>query len=178
MLRLAEPLDPYESRTRIPILDELMEWATTVVRIPLLKGYDDLASDIGSSRPSSCSSPRTRRSSGSRTATPASDASFASPRSTSERSPRRRRHTLDLARRSRRSIDPARERSEDAGELAHRDAISVWWAVPMQGRAAVGRFWAFFPTEDRTTLSGIVNAPWKMGDDRRNLCRGVSTRRC
>ena len=61
---------------------------------------------------------------------------------------------------------------EDAGELAHREAISVWWAVPLRGRAAVGRFWAFFPTEDRTTLSGIVNAPWKMGDDRRNLLPG------
>jgi superfamily II DNA or RNA helicase len=67
---------------------------------------------------------------------------------------------------------PSRAALEDAGELAHRETINVWWAVPMQGRSSVGRFWAFFPTEDRTTLAGIVNAPWKMGDDRRNLLPG------
>ena len=46
MLRVAEPLDPHRIADEDPVLAELMTWAATVVRVPLLKGYDDLASDV------------------------------------------------------------------------------------------------------------------------------------
>ena len=46
MLRVAEPLDPHRIADEDPVLAELMTWATTVVRVPLLKGYDDLATDV------------------------------------------------------------------------------------------------------------------------------------
>lgn len=172
MLRLAEPLDPHRLSDEDPVLAELMSWAATVVRVPLLKGYDDLASDVRDF--------------------PAEFLLF---------SPHAKELTLEDRQADVRRViqvtnavdgaltldddgatstwrvavaqhQPSQKALEDAGELAHRDAISVWWAVPLRGRAAVGRFWAFFPTEDRTTLSGIVNAPWKMGDDRRNLLPG------
>jgi superfamily II DNA or RNA helicase len=42
----------------------------------------------------------------------------------------------------------------------------------MQNRSKLGSFWAFFPTEARTTLSGIINAPWKLDDARRLLLEG------
>jgi hypothetical protein len=45
--------------------------------------------------------------------------------------------------------------------------------VPLKGVSSLGQFWAFFPTESRTTLSGIVNAPWKVSDDRLNLLPGA-----
>ena len=45
------------------------------------------------------------------------------------------------------------------------------WAVPTRsGRR--GEFWAFFPTLDQTTLSGVVNAPWKLNEDRTRVIEG------
>ena len=67
---------------------------------------------------------------------------------------------------------PSKAALKDAGERAKRDVVRVTWAVPLLGRREVGHLWAFFPTGVRTTLAGIVNAPWKMGDDRRNLIEG------
>jgi superfamily II DNA or RNA helicase len=66
---------------------------------------------------------------------------------------------------------PSVSARKDAGELAGRDNLPVIWAVP-HGRPLPGRFWAFFPTEYVTTLSGIINAPWKTNEDRQNLLTG------
>lgn len=66
---------------------------------------------------------------------------------------------------------PSAEARKDAGELAGRDRLPIIWAVP-NGRPMPGRFWAFFPTEYVTTLSGILNAPWKTNEDRQNLLTG------
>ena len=59
----------------------------------------------------------------------------------------------------------------DAGAMAERDPIPLVWAVPTRARSR-GEFWAFFPTSDRTTLSGVVNAPWKLSDDRTTILPG------
>jgi superfamily II DNA or RNA helicase len=59
----------------------------------------------------------------------------------------------------------------DAGAMAERDRIPIVWAVPTRG-AGRGEFWAFFPISDRTTLSGVVNAPWKLSDDRTTMIPG------
>jgi hypothetical protein len=70
--------------------------------------------------------------------------------------------------------NPSKEAKREAGELADRDKIPIVWAVPTEGRrrTARGRFWAFFPTHYETTLSGILNAPWKTNEDRQNLLEG------
>jgi len=70
---------------------------------------------------------------------------------------------------------PSDRAKKDAGELADRDELPLAWAVPLGGRVARGRFWAFFPTEYTTTLSGILNAPWKTNEDRQNLLPGEFT---
>ncbi|WUC16557.1 DEAD/DEAH box helicase [Streptomyces sp. NBC_00564] len=41
VLRMARPLDEHRERAADPILDELLTWATTVVRLELLAGADD-----------------------------------------------------------------------------------------------------------------------------------------
>lgn len=41
VLRMARPLDAEAERTADPVLDELLAWATTVVRLPLLPRADD-----------------------------------------------------------------------------------------------------------------------------------------
>ena len=61
---------------------------------------------------------------------------------------------------------------EDGGVHAERKNLPLAWAVQKQGRIIRGRFWAFFPTETQTTVSGILNAPWKTNEDRQNLLPG------
>nr|MDT0527194.1 hypothetical protein [Streptomyces sp. DSM 41633] len=47
VLRMARPLDAERERAADPVLDELLGWATTVVRLPLLPGAADrLGHDI------------------------------------------------------------------------------------------------------------------------------------
>ena len=43
----------------------------------------------------------------------------------------------------------------------------------MAGARGVGEFWAYFPTSIQTTLSGIVNAPWKLSADRLAMVPGA-----
>jgi len=59
----------------------------------------------------------------------------------------------------------------DAGPLAPQDPEEKWrvpitWAVPENVGRQRGEFWAFFSTDSETTLSGILNAPWKTNVDR------------
>src|SRR5439155_23880433 len=64
----------------------------------------------------------------------------------------------------------------EAGELQGRDVLPLSWAVPMRTRSARGEFWAYFPTDYVTTLSGILNAPWKLTEDRKSLLDTVLNR--
>lgn len=56
----------------------------------------------------------------------------------------------------------------DAGSIFARDEVKVSWAVPLQGnpKSQRGKFWNYFPTKHETSLRGIVNAPFKMNEDR------------
>ena len=55
-----------------------------------------------------------------------------------------------------------------------RAQVEIQWAVPLKNRdVGYGRFWAFFPTQTKTTIRGIFNAPWKTPNDRQNLLRGT-----
>jgi superfamily II DNA or RNA helicase len=66
---------------------------------------------------------------------------------------------------------PSQAAKRDAGAMAEREEIPLAWAVERR-RGRVGSFWAFFPTLDRTTLSGVVNAPWKLNEDRTRVLEG------
>lgn len=61
----------------------------------------------------------------------------------------------------------------DGGAFVSRDVVPVIWAVPHSRKQEHGQLWAFFPTEFETTLSGILNAPWKTNEDRQGLLRGT-----
>lgn len=73
----------------------------------------------------------------------------------------------------RKVVAPTDEARDNAGEISVRDRLPVDWAVPMTASSSVGQFWAFFPTTFETTLSGILNAPWKTNPDRENLLLGA-----
>ncbi|MCV7115540.1 DEAD/DEAH box helicase family protein [Mycolicibacterium setense] len=64
---------------------------------------------------------------------------------------------------------PSLKALESAGHAARRESVTVSWALPLTGRVEVGQLSAFFPVKSDLTLSGRVNAPWKLSDDRINV---------
>ncbi|MBN8437138.1 MAG: DEAD/DEAH box helicase [Candidatus Accumulibacter sp.] len=61
----------------------------------------------------------------------------------------------------------------DATNLHAREVVPLAWAMPLDAkRESAGRFWAFFPTDTATRLPGILNAPWKVNNDRTALIKG------
>jgi superfamily II DNA or RNA helicase len=65
-----------------------------------------------------------------------------------------------------------KEARDRAGKLADRDEATVKWAVRPGGGRELGQFWSYFPTDDETTLRGVLNAPWLLSEDRRRLVEG------
>jgi superfamily II DNA or RNA helicase len=65
---------------------------------------------------------------------------------------------------------------KDAGALHGRKDIQevpLIWAMPLDSSEdSTGRFWAFFPTDTRSRVSGIINAPWKIDFGRSALVPG------
>lgn len=61
--------------------------------------------------------------------------------------------------------------SVEAGAIAARESVEVTWAVPITGsaRRQRGSFWNYFPTSHATSLRGIVNAAFKMNEDRHSM---------
>jgi superfamily II DNA or RNA helicase len=172
LLRVAHSLDPDESAEQDSILADLMKWAQTVVRIPLKGARAEVSKDLQAF-------PRQFVLFSSHVESLALDNRVESDRR--EITLRRRSDdALELVDRGERSAwrvvrakhRPSPAAARDAGEIAAREEVEIQWAVPIKDGGTNGNFWAFFPTESFTTLSGIVNAPWKLSDDRRNLLPG------
>ncbi|GAA2526637.1 DEAD/DEAH box helicase [Streptomyces fimbriatus] len=195
VLRMARPLDETAERATDPVLDELLGWATTVVRLPLLDGAADrLGQDMHGGQ-----------SAGSREEFPVGFQLF-SPHVAKvileDRRPRpvvrrtltverdRELHTVREERPGRHpsanrwrvftlTHEPTATARSSAGELHDRVSLDISWAVPEYEKDATtglmssprgrGRFWSFFPTKYEMTLSGILNGAWKTNEDRQNL---------
>ncbi|WP_069172947.1 DEAD/DEAH box helicase [Streptomyces griseus] len=198
VLRMARPLDVEQERADDDVLDKLLRWATTVVRLPLKPGAAErLGRDISGHR---------SRDGRVTDAFPAHFQLFSSHVGQvllhDERSmpPARREISIEhkgshrtlkeVARGAKQTIEqwkvfsatysPAGEAAESAGELHGRPVLEISWAVPEYTvrsglyTAPVGRgsFWAFFPTKYEVSLTGILNAPWKTNEDRQHLLDG------
>jgi superfamily II DNA or RNA helicase len=178
VLRMAQPLDPGEFRRTDPVLKELLDWATTVVRLPLAPGAADrLGADL-KAFPVEFS----LFSAHVGTVT-LEDRRFGRPlvrqifqhvdgarRVLQEERPdgETRNHVWRVFSRTHR---PSPEALRAAGELHDRPEIDISWAVP-QRSGSRGMFWAYFPTKFATTLRGILNAPWKTSEDRQAIFDG------
>ncbi|MEU4494766.1 DEAD/DEAH box helicase [Streptomyces sp. NPDC023998] len=178
VLRMARPLDTLAERRNDPILDELLEWAVTVVRLPLLSGAAlRLSKDIREfPRQFPLFSPHVgtvdledRRS------TPVYHRQLRGHLSGTT-------HTLKVVGGGKepteemwqvftKSHEPTPTAREAAGELHDRALIDISWAVPSTSQG-LGKFWAYFPTNYPTTLRGILNAAWKTNEDRQHLLDG------
>ncbi|WP_406081234.1 DEAD/DEAH box helicase family protein [Streptomyces zaomyceticus] len=194
VLRMARPLDDAAERAADPVLDELLGWATTVVRLPLLDGAAErLGKDMhgGSSAGGREEFPfgfqffsphvakvvledRRPRPVVRRTLTVERDGELHSVREERPGNPpsdnKWRVFTL--------AHEPTAAARSSAGELHDRVALNISWAVREYERDAGGllsspkgrgRFWSFFPTKYEMTLSGILNGAWKTNEDRQNL---------
>jgi superfamily II DNA or RNA helicase len=180
VLRMAQPLDRDRAAAADTILAELLQWATTVVRLPLKPTQvNRLGRDLANF--------------------PAEFALFSPHVGTVTLEDRRAakaikrqifhqvdgdHRTLQIDSQSRgtetvnwrvftKTHRPSATALGEAGELHDRPEIDISWAVPDRtGREnKPGQFWAYFPTNYTTTLRGILNAPWKTSEDRQNLYR-------
>ncbi|RCG31638.1 ATP-dependent helicase [Sphaerisporangium album] len=179
VLRIAHLLDADQERMSDATLDELMSWAATVVKLPLRNGgvADRLSEQLRNF--------------------PEVFAVF-SPHAgrvilEDRRGEPYRREIIvggEGVRRSLRVVDNGVEAEPlgwsvfetysrlsdeawtDAGEYRNRVEVPIAWAVPDSGWQREGTFWAFFPTEYKTTLSGVLNAAWKTNEDRQHILRG------
>ncbi|MEU0074273.1 DEAD/DEAH box helicase [Streptomyces sp. NPDC006332] len=199
VLRMARPLDADAERALDSVLDELLSWATTVVRLPLLPGAAGrLALDMHGGR-TSAGSDREEFPLGFQLLSPHVGKVVLEDRR--PRPPVRRVLTIaqsgDLRtvveeRTGRPTVssgwrvfstshEPGPAARADAGELHDRLALDLAWAVPALVRdeksglhvspqaRGRGRFWSFFPTKYEMSLSGILNGAWKTNEDRQNL---------
>lgn len=175
VLRYTQVLDPVEEAAADPTLGNLMQWASTVAKLPLRQGAgawlsEDLAEFPGEFL---LFSPHV------------SPLQLEDLRGAEEgrelSSVRGDDGTVDLrvdGVRSRwqvlrRTYRPSPAARDDANEAFLRDTLPIMWAVPLDRGRPGGEFWAFFPTEYECAVDGILNAPWKTNEDRQNLLRGV-----
>ncbi|MHB9861463.1 DEAD/DEAH box helicase [Streptomyces sp. YIM S03343] len=203
VLRMARPLDMDQERSDDPMLDSLLRWATTVVRLPLLPGAAErLGHDIAGHR---------YRDGRTVDGFPTGFQLFSSHvgqvllLDDRPRPPVRREITVEndgihrTIREIRRGAKPyiaqwrvyalehipTAEARSSAGELHDRGIIDVSWAVPeytvKDGLFTVppgrGEFWSFFPTKYPVSLTGYLNAAWKTNEDRQNLLDGSAFNR-
>jgi superfamily II DNA or RNA helicase len=177
VLRMARLLDVAGSRSTDPVLDDLLRWATTVVRLPLVAGVAGrLAIDLHKF--------------------PVEFPLFSSHVGTITLVDRRGRpqqrqidhrssgnkHFIQESRLDGSVVEhewrvftvthrPSRTALGSAGELHDRPEIDISWAVP-RSSGARGLFWSYFPTKFATTLRGLLNAPWKTSEDRQAIFDG------
>ncbi|KGN30534.1 hypothetical protein N802_06875 [Knoellia sinensis KCTC 19936] len=181
-MRLAKVLDPVQDGSaRDAYLKELMQWATTVVVAPLSIDAMPLAKRLNDFPPEfvlfSAHIERARlrneveSADGERKVAPSdrtvtrevADDGFVTLRGGQMPT------VWSLARTM---VHPTAAALKEAGHVAAREAVEVQYAVKFPPGVGLGRFWAYFPTQFVTTMSGIVNAPWKLSDDRLGLLEG------
>jgi superfamily II DNA or RNA helicase len=181
VLRMAQPLDLAADRKDDEQLDELMQWASTTVVLPLHRGATARLGRDLERFPAHFMlfSPHVDR-------LVLEDTRSGSPlRREIAQETQGVNHRIVETRNGKKqstedwyvfSVDhtPSAAAAETAGELHDRPVVTLSWAVPGKGvpqRQKRGTFWAYFPTHYDTTLTGILNAPWKTPEDRQNLTK-------
>ncbi|MFD3554111.1 DEAD/DEAH box helicase [Streptomyces goshikiensis] len=199
VLRMARELDMATESLRDRVLGELLEWAVTVVRLPLLTGAADrLGKDMHGHQGRASHETREEFPSGFHLFSPhvgqvvledRRQRPIARVLRAEQDAGLRAIHEERVGKPSDTSRwqvfththEPTESARRDAGELHDRVSIDVSWAVPAyraDERTGLlsaadargrGRFWSFFPTKYEMTLSGILNGAWKTNEDRQNL---------
>lgn len=168
-LRLAWTLDPAAAFRADPILAEMSTWATTVVKVPLKDGVaSQLSQEIEEFDESfNLFAPHVR------VLDLVDRVANVSRRFAAAKKGNRVTLTTHDGEREWLVVSadhkPSSQALDSAGHSARRDSVTVSWALPLSGAVGVGQLSAYFPVKSDITLSGRVNAPWKLSDDRINV---------
>lgn len=176
-LRVPSLIDAPALAARDGHLAELMEWATTVIRLPLVRAGGRIRVELARFDPACMLfMPNLGR----------LDISLEEPDGSLQRHTFRREQVDEnlvsiveeegsskvwrvLERRHRVSPDVM----ASLPEHLRREEVTVSYALEQRTSAtSTGRFWAWFPLQDETTASGIFNAPWQVTDDRTAMLPG------
>ncbi|MHA7181617.1 DEAD/DEAH box helicase [Arthrobacter sp. MDB2-24] len=170
ILRLATPVDPYDAAAEDDVLAELLPWASTVVKLPLRGNVSWLSTEMKNF--------------------PAEFLLFSDKIRSLEFDDRFEGSTVlwtadrqgnrvtltDSTSNSdwlifKQQHEVSTQAAVEAGSIVARKQIDVTWAVPITGnqRRKLGRFWNYFPTQHETSLRGLVNAAFKMNEDRHSI---------
>ncbi|WP_328759250.1 DEAD/DEAH box helicase [Streptomyces sp. NBC_00271] len=179
VLRMAQVLDEAAERRSDSRLDSLMEWASTVVVLPLKPGAADrLGGDLHnfpvhfqlfSSHVDTVMLEDGRT--GRQHLRVINQSALGDAHTIREQVDGRQVRTEQWHVFSR-DHAPSPEALDAAGDQHGRPTIRISWAVPGRGvknRSERGDFWAYFPTHYNTTLTGVLNAAWQTSPDRQNL---------
>ncbi|MHA7292466.1 DEAD/DEAH box helicase [Arthrobacter sp. HLT1-21] len=170
LLRIAEPVDITTAAASDPTLAELQEWASTIVKLPLVGYFRWLSEEMEAFPPEFLLfSPKI------------TSIDFVDKIQSQEKSWKAFRngtqvvltdgHVRDSWKIFRAIHEVSATAAVEAGSIAARNEIELTWAVPEGGnpRRKMGRFWNYFPTQHLTSLRGIVNAAFKMNEDRHSM---------
>ncbi|WP_166869345.1 sacsin N-terminal ATP-binding-like domain-containing protein [Salinibacterium sp. ZJ70] len=178
-MRLAKTVDPNVEAQRDPILASLMPWASTVIVAPLnQKGHYSLSKRLYAFpdefvlfsphikrvaiRNLAESDPEARKDRPGRPAEREIERSIEADGTVVIRSGRNvSRWTIASV-----EHEPSAKALDEAGRLAARKRLTVSYALKLPPKNDLGTFWAYFPTKEQTSLSGLINAAWKLTEDR------------
>ncbi len=180
-LRIAVPLDPRDAAGEDPVLAHLMEWATTVIKMPLDPARDTswlsehirlfpkpflLFSEHVSELVLDDQTQDRKRVIGLERV----EEHRWILREPGARQPEVEWRVFGTTHR------PSPGVKDDGGTMADRDEVPVQWAISASELRSEGEFWAFFPTLELTTMRGVLNAPWKLNEDRTRVIEGPFNR--
>ncbi|WP_123446709.1 MULTISPECIES: DEAD/DEAH box helicase [unclassified Rathayibacter] len=177
VMRVPTPVDTDAAQADDPHLAELLGWASTVIKVPLVSGGTRIRDELRGLNTELLLFMRSIR-------------ELVVSLQNADGSLNTMKHTRDDAADrgevrlmgpdgkkvrwllAERRFEPSSETLATLPDTARRNAMTVSYAVPPGTRAALGQFWAWFPLSDRTTASGIFNAPWQVNDDRTTMLAG------
>ncbi|MDP9934755.1 superfamily II DNA or RNA helicase [Paenarthrobacter nicotinovorans] len=171
ILRLPTVLNAPEAIKEDAILQELIEWATTIVRLPLQRDVELEEQLLGFQTQFLIFTPHVEKVSVSLrrngTEREIEHSCQSVGRSSYElQGPRLDRQKWAIFKREHHPSLAAREEVDDA---IARKSILVTCAMPLDSPGREGEFWANFPLSDRTSAVGIFNAPWALSEDRSHI---------
>lgn len=172
-LRVPSVIDPVRIADEDPHVKEMMNWASTIVKLPLARGGDRLRARLNDFDVRYLLFPENLTQ---------LDIVLAGlggelVRQSFQRNPGAAPDLVQLVSPSGESADwrllrkehqVSEEVARDLPGLFRRDKVTVSYALEI-GKTGVGEFWAWFPLLDQTTASGIFNAPWQVNDDRTSM---------
>jgi len=174
VLRTATPLDAASEIGSDPILADLAEWATTIVKLPAARNLQQLRQEIEQFSSEfllfvhAVREVRLRVLGQEPFETSHVSRDLGDGRLRIERPGGDNDEWLVLDR----MHEPSQEARREVGEAVSRARVKVTVALPVeQSRRRIGQFWSYFPLQDRTSTSALFNAPWSVNDDRTTLLR-------